>query len=400
MTTADATRPSSQTGTTQPGAELTAAAGQPPTSDTPRRLRGYQLVTAVAVLLLGLIGVGQLTGLRSQLSVAPTVGVQHVRLGELSGTISLAGSQAAADALAGARGDTATASLAKAAGLLVEAAAAEPDQAEAISTINADLLRYGQLLSSAQFDAADEVRTSSLQPAIDTLGEKLSSAAQSPWWTSPWISLGFGAIVLVGLCWMSFQVAQRSHRVLNSGLVAAIVATVAISGLAAGGTPVSDGTGLSSGSVIESSTQLTGAQLQADAATRILQDAARQKRWDKAAQDAFSTADTKAADGFVDETADRYAKLQGTRKAVTVALASGNWGKASTLLGTASEVADAEAALANGITDQRAVLRADAAADTQTDNLLFAFEVGAAVLALGGAFLGSRGLQTRIEEYR
>ena len=130
-----------------------------------------------------------------------------------------------------------SAPLAQVAGLVVAAAAAAPARAEVLGSINSDLLQYGQLLSAGAFDRAEELRSSSLQPALDGLGAQSADGGQAVWWTSPYLSLGLGLVVLVGLGWLSYQVAQRSHRILNTGLVAAIVATVAIAGLAAAGNP-------------------------------------------------------------------------------------------------------------------------------------------------------------------
>jgi len=373
----------------------------PAPSDTPRRLRRYQLITAVAVLVLGLAGVGQLSQLRTNLGTAPLQGAQHVRIGEISADISAAGNQAVTDALAGSTtgSEQSSETLAKAAGLLVEAASAEPSQAAAIAAINSDLLSYGQFLSAAKFTQADQLLESSLQPGLDALSQDLISS-QSSWWTSPWISLGLGAVVLIGLCWLSFPVAQRSHRVLNAGLAAAIVATVAITGLAAGGSPVSAGAARSTSAVIRTSTQLTQAQLEADAATRALLNAARDKRWDAAAQSAYSNADEQATTTFTGPPADQYHSLHNARKPVTTALTAGNWAKAGSLLTGDDKLADAELQLADSVAEQRTQLTSTAAADSTTDSLLFLFELGAAILGLAGAFLGVRGLQSRIEEYR
>jgi len=400
MTTTASTRPASPAAApAAPGTGVAALPTQPATSDTPRRLRRYQLVTAVAVLLLGLIGVVQLSQLRAEVSAAPGLGVQQVRLGEVSGAISAAGNQAAFDALAGSPSDQ-SAPLAQVAELVVKAAAAAPDRAEALGSINSDLLQYGQLLSAGAFDQAEELRTSSLQPALDGLGAQSSEAGQTLWWTSPYLSLGLGLVVLIGLCWLSYQVAQRSHRVLNIGLMSAIVATVAIAGLAAAGTPVSGAAGLADNSVVQASGQLTRAQLAADSASRVLLDAVRLKRWDKSTQEAFSKADKLAAGEFTGEAADRYGELRSAQAPVVTALSAGNWAKAGSQLTKSETVANAKGDLTASIADQRASLSATATSDSANDSLLFLFEVGAAVLGMAGAFLGVRGLQTRIEEYR
>lgn len=400
MTTTASTRPASPAAPpAASGTGVAALPAQPAASDTPRRLRRYQLVTAVAVLMLGLIGIVQLSQLRAESSATPGLGVQQVRLGEVSGAISAAGNQAAFDAAAGSPSDQ-SAPLAQVAGLVVKAAAAAPARAEVLGSINSDLLQYGQLLSAGAFDRAEELRTSSLQPALDGLGAQSSEAVQTLWWTSPYLSLGLGLVVLIGLCWLSYQVAQRSHRVLNTGLVAAIVATVAIAGLAAAGTPVSSAAGLADNSVVQASGRLTRAQLAADSASRVLLDAVRLKHWDKATLEAFGTPDKLAADAFTGEAADRYNELRSAQAPVVTALAAGNWTKAGSQLTKGDAVAKAKGELAASISKQRASLSASATSDSTNDSLLFLFEVGAAVLAMAGAFLGVRGLQTRIEEYR
>ena len=386
-----------------PAAPLHALPTPPAASDTPRRLRRYQLITAVAVLILGLCGVAQLGQLRTNLGTAPLQGTQHVRIGEVSAAISAAGNEAELQALDASAGGSEESSktLATAAELLVEVAAAEPAQATAIAAINTDLLSYGQLLSAAKFADAEQLRDSSLQPGLDQLSQNLIDAdSRSSWWTAPWISLGLGLVVVVGLCWLSFQVAQRSHRVLNSGLVAAVVATVAITGLAVGGSPVSAGVSTSTRSVIETSTQFTQAQLQSDAATRALLSAARNKRWDAAAKSAFNTADQAAAAAFTGAPSSQYDQLRAARKPVTTALAAGNWTKASKLLTSDENLTNSQSQLADALAEQRTSLSGVAAADSTTDSLLFLFELGVAILGLAGAFLGIRGLQTRIEEYR
>lgn len=383
------------------GAELSVPVVQPAASHTPRSLRRYQLVAAVAVLILGLLAVAQLTQLRTALSAAPALGIQHVRLGEVSAAVSAAGNRAAADALAGSGTLQSAGSIATAAGLLVSVAAAEPSQAEAISAINADLVGYGQLLATGDFDKAELLADGSIQPALDKLSQQLSAqAVPDSWWTSPLAAIGLGVLVLAALVWISYQVAQRSHRVLNLGLAVAIVAVVAISGLAAGGTPVSAGAQQGGRSVVDASAQLTSAQLQADAATRTLLDAARLKKWDKTAQEAFAKTDQQAADGFTEELATRYAALQGARKPVTAALAAGDWATAANLLTRDDSLAGASTSLTDDITEQRAALGASTTTDSAADALLLLFEAGCAILALTGALLAVRGLQTRIEEYR
>ena len=399
-TTAAAT-PAAPAAAPATGAELSIPVVQPPASHTPRTLRRYQLIAAVAVLILGLLAVIQLTQLRTALSAAPALGVQHVRLGEVSAALSAAGNSAAADALAGSRTLQSAPLIAEAAGLLVAVAAAEPSEAAAISAINADLVRYGQLLATGEFEKAAALADDSIQPALDQVSQRLSAQAiPDLWWTSPLAAIGVGVLVLAALAWISYRVAQRSHRVVNVGLAVAMLAVVAISGLAAAGTPVSAGAQQGGRSVVDASAQLTGAQLQADAATRALLDSARLKKWDKTAQEAFATADQQAADGFSDKTADLYAKLQGARKPVTTALAAGDWARATTLLTRDAGLAGAATALTEDITDRRAALGSSTTTDSAAEALLLLFQAGTAVLALAGAFLAVRGLQTRIEEYR
>lgn len=404
MTTAQTARPATEataTSTTAPGTGLAAVITQPPASETPRRLRRYQLASAVAVLLLGVVGVAQIGQLRAEMAAAPAVGAQHVRIGEISGSISAAGNQAAADLLAGSDSGRSVRSLGDAANGLVAAAAAEPARADAVGTINTELVRYGQLVATGQFDQAATLFNESLQPGLDALSQSLSdAAAKTTWWTSGWLSFGVGLVVLVGLCWMSYQVAQRSHRVLNAGLAAAIVTTVAITGLAAAATPVSGGATGADSALVQSSSQLTSAQLQSDAATRALLDAIRNKRWDKAAKDAFAAADKQADGSLSAGLGQQYSSVQAARKTVTVALTAGDWAKAATLVSGDGDLAGAEEALAAEITDQRASLGTSTTSDSSRGSLLFFFEIGAAIIALAGAFLSVRGLQTRIEEYR
>jgi hypothetical protein len=381
-------------------AGLVSVAGKPAVSATPRALRRYQLISSMVLLVLGLLAVVQLAQLRTELGAAPAAGAQHVRLGEVAAAVSAAGNSAAADAAAGTTSERSSQSLAQAAQVLIAAASTDAGRADQLGSLNAAVLQYGQLLAAGQFDQAEQLRGQSIQPTLDSLGADVSAESDAAWWTSPWLAIGLGALALGALIWVSYRVALRSHRVLNAGLLAAAVGVIAIAGLAAGGTPVSGGAGVAGDAVVQSSSSLTSAQLQSDAATRVLLDAVRAKRWDKAAQSAYNQADQQASDGLAGDLADRYSALQEARKPLVQALAAGDWSKAAGRLAASSDLAAADTALFEAIAAQRADLSAAASADSTSDALLLLFEAGAGALALAGAFLSVRGLQTRIEEYR
>ena len=92
-------------------------------------------------------------------------------------------------------------------------------------------------------------------------------------------------------------------------------------------------------------------------------------------------------------------QLSARHQVIVAAVADPKVGALAARRADTAQVYDAAAA-ERAITDRRAVLGSSTTSDSAAEALLLLFQAGTAVLALAGAFLAVRGLQTRIEEYR
>ena len=154
----------------------------PPPSRTPRLLRRLQVGAGLALLLLGTAACWVVTLLSTDLAGVPGLADQYARLGDVHSALVDANATArlgviAQDGSPSAQADQVGRDLGTAAGLLVDAAKARPQDAEALVTISSDLVAYGALLRAA--DARDDTTASRYLAQACLLYTSRNSAARA-----------------------------------------------------------------------------------------------------------------------------------------------------------------------------------------------------------------------------
>lgn len=406
-------------------APAAAPAGQPefsppPPSRTPQLLRQLQVVAALVLLVLGGVGTLLITQLRTDLDSAPQVAAQSARLGEvqtrLLGAATLAGegvlkvngaaTNQAADA--GAR-------VGEAAGLLVEAATARPQDARALAELSSEVSAYGAALRAADgrdtataqglLDKAGKQLDEQILPDLAALQKALAAEASAGSTGLVFVMPVLGLAAAAFLVWVGWVVAQRSRRVLNLGLIGAIVGVLVISWVtlaAQQGTAVA--AGQSRGAQFTRVTGLNTASNQVDTARRLQTEALLARSWSDAQAKAV-TAAIDAAEKAADTSAAR-SDLADYRKAETALgalMAKADWAGAGklALTGDKSGVIVTSASFQKTISEGR--LQATTAASEAADEVRsgLPWQLAAVILAaLVGAGLAVAGLAQRLAEYR
>ena len=391
----------------------------PVPSRTPWLLQRLQVVVALAVLIAGAMSAWVIADLRGDLASAPNLAQQYARLGEVQHDLSAAARLAKVSVILGeaASGANATAAIDQvvaASGLLVESAKDRPQDAEALQAIGGDTLRYSLTLASAVGSpraqalprlAVAQKQLDALLGQLDDLQAQLAAEADARPWSqgTPAVWLVCLAMVAV-VVWASWVVAQRSHRVVNLGLAAAVVALLALLSITAAAQGAAISASDTSRSTQFSRVVNTSAAVQhLDAAQQVLTTAVLTQTWDAAAR-ANQTREVKSATVAANkENLTGLSTFTDARDALDTQMSKGEWKAAATALtdtakkslsGAAQTVRDT----ARDVSDS-AVTVASSAPTSARATLVIQL-VLVILIALVGAALGVLGLYQRLREYR
>jgi len=399
----------------------------PPPSRTPQLLRQLQVVAALVLLVLGGVGTLLITQLRTDLDSAPQVAAQSARLGEVQTRLVTAATLAAEGALKvpGATANPAADAVTKvgeASALLIDAATARPQDAKALAGLSSEVSAYGAALRAA--DGRDTATSKDLLakagkqldthilPDLTALQSSLAAeaSAQSTGLMFVMPVLGLAAAAL--LIWVSWVVAQRSHRVLNLGLVGAIVGVLVISWVtlaAQQGTAVA--TGQSRGAQFTRVTGLNTATSQVDTARRIQAESLLARSWPDAQAKAVTAAidaaekaaDTSAAKSDLADYREAASALAALMAKADLSNNASDWAAADklSLAGEKSGVIVTSNAFGQTISEGRAQATTAAADAADEVSSGLPWQLAAVILAtLVGAGLAIVGLAQRLVEYR
>lgn len=400
-------------------------AAKTPTTGNARRLRQFQVLVVSLMVLLGSGSFWVLNQSRDSLAQASAHAAEYVRLTTV-GTRLLQADAAAGKsfistgATAAQHNQRVTSALTDASTLLVTSAAAQPEDAALLATVNAAILSYGRDLESARslkgsdkgsqvlLAANTSVREEILPDLSELADRNAARAAELLSQQLGWLLPVFAWLCVAALLAISWVVARQSHRVVNLGLAGAIVATVTIAVLS--GTAIS---AVASSAVIAREGDL--AQLQAATMSENLvsdahgvevqsvvartRPARYQETWKQRVDEAEATLREVNAEDLLaslDTYTQAHARLAGL-------IAQQRWEDAEALVaddartspGGAVAAFDAEASAVQ----DAAGAAVSQAATSHADGLL-AQAVGTALLALGAAGLALWGLGQRLKEYR
>lgn len=395
------------------------ALSAPAASRTPRLLRQFQIAAAFVVLVTAALGIWTVSELRSDLAAAPSLVDQYVRAGQIQHGLIEAGNLAGLAVIGnesgtGSHATAADAELVEVSSLLVTAAAARPADGPKLQEIAASAATYGQHLSAATALprsqattrlVASETELANLRTEVVQLQNQITKeAAVATWAQNAWWMIVVGLVALLVLGWISWVVAQRTHRVLNLGLAAALVAVLVILGMSVSvQNSAYQATSLARGAELERMVNLERGTTQLAVARNVQVTSVLQQTWGKDQQEAYTTAFATASEAFrneddlppLDEFSDAHGKLAGL-------MVKADWTGAGKAL-----LDDSDGSLASLATDfdqsvietsATAVLEAqDAAAEVQRGLIWPLILMVAAGLA--GALLAILGLSQRIKEY-
>ncbi|MGB4891476.1 MAG: hypothetical protein WBP09_07370 [Propionicimonas sp.] len=392
------------------------------TGHTPRRIRLWQLSIAAMGLMLAVVGAGTTASLTQQLEQASIHANQYLRAGDIQNQLLVAHAAsarafvAASEKDAQANDEQAVQARDTAATRIVEMAAQRTDLDSSLESLTHDLLRYAALVEAAHQQRGQDAGRDSLSQADALLRSSLLSATeelQAAHLAASQPSVGWGWVLplvawltVIGLVAISVLVARASHRVFNTGLVAAalvalLIAFGSISTASAQASPNATTDALARVAAVATA-QHAGSQSYALVANTV---ATRRSSGDPSAELAGLLAtSTTALDPTAD--ADLIKNLTTLGKAGAAILAharSQAWTAAERALLSAD--ADAVAAASDAVQSQT-----DAEVRVARDTLRGAAEAQASVgvmiaaLSVIGALLicvaGIRGLSQRLKEYR
>lgn len=374
----------------------------PPVSTTAARLRRAQVVTVIVLLILGAVAAIQQFDLNAQLGATPQLSGQYDRLAVVEAQLIEARSQASLRAV-GVAGADPTAALNAATAGLVAAAAARPADQDALASVSQATLAYAALLqapaTAAELTQADQLLSGTLQPTLQQLRSALSTqSSQRSWSYSPlllWLAV---AVAAVGLVLASVEVARRTHRRLNVGLVLAMVAALVCVWLGLAGVARAD-------DADQANRTDTFGQVVALANARLaLADLRHQLSSATLARSA--SAQTQAA------ITDRLKELSlgaglpsplaspvvAAYSGVDAAVAKGDWATVTTQL---TKAAVAEKSFTTALTDSATTVITTGTGTTQgARTALMGQAIAALVFALAGAGAGYWGISRRLQDYR
>ena len=388
----------------------------PPTpSRTPRLLRQVQVVAALVVGLITALGVWAVLDLRADVAAAPSVVDQYVRVGQIERGLIEAGNQATlavinTETASGSHATASMAQLTEVSSLLVAAAQARPSDGPQLQQLAAYVMTYSQQLGGVTGLTKTDA-TARLATADDQLSQlraglaQLQGDATAGSWAQnlAWMVVA-SLVALAVLAWLSWLVARRTHRVLNLGLVAALVAVLvtlafAVSAQGSAGTAGE----LARGTELQRMVNVANGTTQLAVARQMQLRAVLQQNWGAAEQDEYSTAFA-AASAAADKD-DALPGLNGFKNAHTKLadlLSKSDWPAAAKLV-----LDDADGSLAAAATrfDDAAARASTEAVQAATDataqaqrELLVPLMVIIAVGILGALF-AVLGIAQRIKEY-
>jgi hypothetical protein len=213
-----------------------------------------------------------------------------------------------------------------------------------------------------------------------------------------------GMIAAASLIWVSWVVARRSRRVLNLGLIGALVGVLVISWVtlaAQQGTAVA--AGQSRGAQFTRVTGLNTAASEVDSARRLQAEALLARDWSDARAKAVA-----AAVAAAEKAADTSAKSQlvdyrTAETALAALMAKGDWAGAEklALTGEKSGVSETSAAFQQTLAEGRSQATTAAADAADEVRAGLPWQLAAVILAtLVGAALAVAGMAQRLVEYR
>lgn len=391
----------------------------PAPSRSPQLLRRLQLVVALVLVLAGGLAAWMIQDLRADLATTPELAQQYARLGDVRHQLNTAATEAARGALLGepATGTHSAAAgeaVATAAGLLVEAAQARPQDADLLSEAGQGVVRYGKALAAAAGNprakavpllAAADVQLDTVLDGIGTLQQRLGDEATvRPAGLNAVLAWLPGLALLAVVVWASWLVARLSHRVLNVGLVGSGIAVVVVLALALGAqSAAAQASEVARGTQFGHIVQVATAVDELDRAQRVLTTGVLRHEWTADSQTALDEATSAASDAATSEDLPSLKAFRTASTTIVGALRDGDWTTA-----TATVTAGDEKSLAGateGFLDSAAkktaaaVQRAAAAPESAGTELAIQL-VAAVAVALAGAFLGVLGLGRRLQEYR
>lgn len=393
----------------------------PRPSRTPQLLRRLQAGAALTLLLLGALSTWVITELRTDLTSAPGVSAQYARLGEVQSRLLAANTLAAEGVIKGNgssidRAEATGTRLNEAAKLLVAAATARPQDTEALATISGNLVSYGRLLQAADgrdaktatvfLGRAGTLLDQQLLPELAALQKGLTAEAAARSWAESEFFVPLLAVTAAAfLGWVSWVVAQRSRRVLNPGLVGAIVAAliigwVIVAAQQAGAAASTD----SRQTQFSQVAGLTEAANQLGTAQRVQANAVLVRSWSDADAKVVAAA-VKSAQNASDlaPSVPNLADYTRAQQKLADLMVKGDWtGAGGLVLASGKDDLDFIATrFDTAVSGARseAVVAAASSPDGVRNALLW--QLGAAVLAaLVGAGLAVAGLEQRLREYR
>lgn len=385
-----------------------------------RRLRAGLLI--LLVLVAG--AAGWILGLsRDNLAQASVHAAEYVRLTGIGTDILkadvAAGGAALANAGAAARHDQVAARLADASAGLVAAVAAQPAHAAELAEVNTALQAHGRSLESARHQpdaaaaakvlvAAGQTLDSQVLPTLSSLAEQNRRdtddlLSQQLGWALPVLAWAAVAALLAA----SWTVARRSHRIVNLGLVGAIVATATVAVL--GGSAVSAVTGSAvtarDGDFARVRAAVAAQKLVAQAHGLDVRTVLAQGR-DVASggsADLLAEASDTLTTAGASELKEKLAAVAQAHADLSALTTRGDWTAAASLVtSTAKGSPTATVAAFDAGVDEVVSSSGAAVADAATGfaGTLLAQAIGAAALALAAAGSAAWGLGQRLKEYR
>lgn len=393
----------------------------PSPSHTPRLLRRLQVIAALVLLVAGGVGTLVISDLRADLASAPGLAEQYARLGQVQNRLVEAANLAATGVIidevhGGSRAKAAGEQLAQAAGLLVTAAKERPADAGPLEQISQDVVRYGQLLRGASgtdrpkalaaLEGADQLLDGRLLKSLTGLQSQLEQQAKDrSWGENTFISVAVGLAIVAALAWISWALAQRSHRALNIGLVGAAVAAIVVVATTVGAqNAAAAASDLSRDAQFGRVVNITEAAAQVGAARRVQIGAVLERSWGTAAQTSFATA-FKAAGQAADTEAGlpNLSVFEQAHAKLAALLAEGDWAGAGKLVADTGD--KSLTTMAKGFSDAAAKASTEAVQTAATqpgevsNSLLW--QLGLVLLvAVAGAAVAVLGVAQRLKEYR
>lgn len=387
-------------------------------SNTPRRLRRYQVLVAFLVLLAGMQMVLAANGLRTAALSEPQEAILYARLSKVEASLMTATVTAHESALSPAATRTTQSQqvmeqVSQAWDELLEAARARPESAEALKQIGQDILSYsftlGSISGTNRTEAAGvlpeaQKQLKSITDEVDSLKSELKTEIYAGLPSAMGVLAYLLGIAALGVViWASIEVARRSHRVLNVGLAGAALGLLLMMGLFAASQQAATDLSneISQNQLSEIETADTAAR-EINQAHLMLTSAVLTESWS-------STDSTAYADWYDRIKVSRallgltQVKVFAPNSDLVTAIKNEDWTNAkSGLLDTArtgpSAIAETYLKGVNAATTKATQAATDAA--TGADRALISQLVIIALLALGAAAAGIGGLIPRLREYR